>query len=108
MINSPCSTGEQFAIGTEKILRDMLVAVKSRGDEDLSDLVNERFLVSAIKTDRLFDQTHVGPMHLSPFAELAALEIKHIAESLDVSSTNDRTIRKYTRDVLNISGFGAV
>lgn len=93
-----------FCRATNRVLDGMVHALQKRGDEELYGIVHRGLLSLGIKRDTLFESVDDGGLALTPYAELAALEITQTADSTGSAAW----ARVRTRDVLRLSGFGEV
>jgi hypothetical protein len=102
---STCSATISFTPDTDVVMRDMVGHLKRSSDAVLCGIVYDEFLTEAIATDRLFDITKDGAMSLTPYAELVALEISHLAHSTQ-QDTPSASTRQRVLEVVHLGGFG--
>ena len=103
-MTSTCSATITFTPYTDTVMRKMVRQLKRADDPVLCGIVYDEFLTSAIALDRLFDVDCLGVMTLTPYAELVALEISHLAHSTgrDVSS---KATHEKVMDAVRLGGF---
>jgi len=106
-MTSTCSATIAFSSRTDTIMRKMVSELKDSDDPVLCGLVYDHFLVAAIAVDRLFYTDSRGDMELTPYAELVALEVTHLAHSTERDVTPKAT-QEQALDVMRLAGFGAV
>ena len=105
-MTSTCSAEISFSPHTDSVMRTMVATLKESHDPALCSLVYEQFLTSAIAVDRLFHLDDQGEMELTPYAELVALEVTHLAHSTEPDAT-PKMIQARALDVMRLAGFTA-
>tara|TARA_Y100000310_G_scaffold345047_1_gene461382 strand:- start:3582 stop:3902 length:321 start_codon:yes stop_codon:yes gene_type:complete len=105
-MTSTCSATIVFSPSTDTIMRKMVSELKESDDPVLCGLVYDHFLTSAIAVDRLFHADSQGEMELTPYAELVALEVTHLAHSTEQDVTKKMTQAR-ALDVMRSAGFEA-
>jgi hypothetical protein len=106
-MTSTCSAEISFSPHTDIVMRTMVATLKESHDPTLCGLVYDHFLTSALAVDRLFHMDDQGEMELTPYAELVALEVTHLANSTKPNSAQD-IIHDRALDVMRLAGFEAV
>jgi len=104
-MTSTCSATISFTPRTDAVMREMVGQLTRSSDAVLCGIVYDEFLTAAIARDRLFDITHDGEMSLTPYAELVALEISHLAHSTQHDARSGSTHQRVL-DVVHMGGFG--
>lgn len=103
-VTSTCSARITFTPYTDTVMRKMVRQLKRSEDPVLCGIVYDEFLTSAIARERLFDVDSMGAMTLTPYAELIALEISHLAHSTGRDVSSKETHEK-VMDAVRLGGF---
>ena len=106
-MTSTCSAEISFSPHTDIVMRTMVATLKESHDPALCGLVYDHFLTSALSVERLFNMDDQGDMELTPYAELVALEVTHLANSTKPTSEQEM-IHARALDAMRLAGFEAL